>query len=145
MLRPLRAQRSLHKATLQCGHIGGEDDFDKRGAVALGGALELLDEFGLREELSYVHIVTGVELRCYDGDREAPGVVSGRGHVRIPLAQGVLERIKIESEVERSVLCQLMGDRRLASARRPIYQDHPCHTARLALNLTGGGPTGHER
>ncbi len=86
MFRPLGAQRPLGKTALQRGHIGGEDDFNELRAVRLGGALELIDEFGLREELSYVDVVTGVELRCYDGECEAAGVVSGRGHVRIPLA-----------------------------------------------------------
>jgi hypothetical protein len=57
MLWPLRVQRALNQAALQRGHIGGEDEFDEPRPVTLGDALELIDEFGLREELSYVYVV----------------------------------------------------------------------------------------
>jgi len=132
-------QRALDKAALQRRHIRGEDELDERRSVALGDVLELIDEFGLREELSYVHVVTGIDLCCYDGECQAPRLVSGGGHVRIPLAEGVFEHVEIEREVEWSVLRQLMGDGRLAGARRSIDQDHPCHIARLAINVTRCG------
>lgn len=86
MFCPLRMQRALDEATLQRGHIGGEDDVNERGAMDVGGALELIDEFGLCQELAYVHVVTASDLCSYDGEGESPGVVSGRDHVRVPLA-----------------------------------------------------------
>jgi hypothetical protein len=54
-----------------------------------------------REELSYVYVVTGIDLCSYDGECQAPRLVSGRGYVR--------DQRELSANGERGPTCRLVS------------------------------------
>ena len=108
------------------------------GTDLVGKTLDFLDERQPAEELRNHHIVSGRQVAPRGGKTDRAGKQACRVSIIAPSADQAPDAVDVQIQCKRMVVDVHLGQRGLATPRRPIEQNQPRHGAKS----TATAPTG---
>src|SRR5699024_290451 len=102
LFRTVGCAPSLLEPVRERDRLQQQHGLDEARPAGGGELLELLEEGRAGEVLPDQHVVAVLEMLAGEGERESPRLQAGSVQVPVPAAQGVLQRVDVQGERERT-------------------------------------------